>query len=190
MSGCHCKYRIAAYLFALTFAQTSVAGDVIKAKVDHKEDHYLLHLDMRIQGKSADVYAVLVDYNHLHRINASIISSKELDSKANVHRVRIVVRGCVWVFCRTIKQVQNITELSDGYIMFVTEPTTSDLRYGRGLWQLIDEGSTTRIKYNADFVPAFWVPPIIGPIFFKRTLLEEGQKTVNGIERLIKQRQH
>ena len=179
---------IAIYLFALSSAQAFATGELISAMVEHQDEHYLLSLDMRIKGKADAVYRVLVDYNHLHLINDSITSSKELDSKGSVHRVHLVVRGCVWIFCRTVNQVQLITELSGGYIMFVTEPTKTDLRYGRGLWQVIDEGSTTRIKYNADFVPAFWVPPILGPVFFKRTLLKEGEKTINGIEHLLNQR--
>jgi hypothetical protein len=190
VGGWQRRYGIVIQLFATLFVQSCLAGEVIMAAADHQDGHYLLSLDMRIHGKADAVYRVLTDYNHLHLINDSITSSKELDSKANVHRVRIIVRGCVWIFCRTVNQVQVITELSGGYIMFITDPTQSDLRYGHGLWQVIAEGSTTRIKYNADFVPAFWVPPILGPIFFKRTLLAEGQKTINGIERLLQQHQH
>jgi hypothetical protein len=187
MGGWQHRRWIAILLFTLSSIQVCAAGEVIKAAVDHDNDHYLLHLDMRIQAKYAAVYRVLVDFNHLSRINDSITSSKDLGHKENVHRVRIVVKGCVWVFCRSIKQVQLTTELNDGYIMSVTDPTHSDMRYGRVLWQIIDEGSTTRIKYNADFVPAFWVPPLIGPVIFKNRLLEEGKKTVNGIEHLLSQ---
>ena len=181
------RVRIASFLLTLSSAQAVAAGEVIKATVDHQDDHYLLHLDMRIQGKAAAVYRVLVDFNHLDRINDSIKSSQDLESKGKVHRVRVVAKGCVWIFCRTISQIQVITELSGGYLMSITEPTKTDLRYGHVLWQVIDEGNTTRIKYNADFVPAFWVPPLIGPLIFKHRLLEEGQKTVNGIERLVTQ---
>jgi hypothetical protein len=176
-------------LCLLCVGAVTASGEVIEASIEHSEDHYLIHLDMRIQGKAADVYRVLIDFNHLNRINDSITSSRELENEGEVHRVRVVVRGCVWIFCRSLTQLQTVTELSGGYLMSITAPSKTDLRYGHVLWQIIDEGSTTRIKYNADFVPAFWVPPLIGPLIFKHRLLEEGQKTVNGIERLLNPQQ-
>ena len=184
------RTQLALYLCALLFAQAGAAGEVIQATAEHRDHHYLLNLDMRIQGKREDVYRVLVDFNHLYLLNDTIKVSRELEHKGKVHRVQIDIEGCVWIFCRTIKQVQTVTELSNDYLMAITTPTRTDLRYGHTLWQLIDEGSTTRIKYNADFVPAFWVPPLIGPALFKHSLLKEGQKTINGIERLVKPPQH
>ena len=182
--------EVAITLFALLCPFALHAGELLSAYVDRRDDHYLLHLDMRIQGKYADVYKVLVDFNNIPLINDSIKSSKELEHEGKVHRVHIVGEGCLWIFCRRIEQVQTVTEHADGYIVSVTDPALSDLRYGRALWHLVDEGKTTRVEYNADFVPDFWVPPLIGPMLLKHRILEEGQKTINGIERLIQQRQH
>ncbi len=176
-------------LLGLLSATACVAGELLNAYVAHRDNHYLLHLDMRIKGKYADVYRALVDYKHIPQINDSIKSAQELEHKGNVHRVRIVAEGCVWIFCRRIEQVQTVTERDDGYIISITDPVHSDLKYGRALWHLIDEGKTTRVQYNADYVPDFWVPPLIGPMIFKHRMLEEGQKTINGIEHLI-QLQH
>lgn len=184
------RIRIAVYLLAFFAGYDCRAGELLNAFVDRREGHYLLHLDMRIAGKAADVYRVLVDFNHINLINDSIKSSQELEHEGKVHRIRIIGEGCIWIFCRRIREVETVTELDGGYIMSVTDPTQSDLRYGRTLWQVIAEGKTTRIKYNADLVPAFWVPPLIGPAIFKKRILEEGQKTINGIERLIQQQQH
>ena len=181
--------RFALCLLALLPVSLCAAGELLNAHVAHKDDHYLLHLDMRIKARYAEVYKVIVDYNHIPQINDSIKSSKELWHKGKRHRVRIVGEGCIWIFCHTIRQVVDVTERDDGYIISITDPAHSDLKYGRALWHLIDEGKTTRVQYNADFVPNFWVPPLIGPMIFKHRLLEEGQKTINGIERLIQQHQ-
>jgi len=165
-------------------ARISIAGDVLQALVRHQDDHYLLHLDMRIQAKRATVYRILTDFPHLPKVNASIKSAQALSHKGHVYRVRLVSEGCVWIFCRRVKEVDDVTLQDAEYIMLVAEPAHSDLRYGRALWQLIDEGKTTRIKYNADFVPGFWVPPLIGPALLKHVLLKQGLKTLNGIEHL------
>lgn len=164
-----------------------MAGDLLAANVDHQGDHYLLHLDMRIKGDSKAVYAVLMDFDNITALNDSIVYSKLLKQHGKDYLVQTDSEGCVWFFCRRVVQVATVTELGNGYIMSVIDPSRSDLEYGRTLWQVIDEGETTRIKYNADYVPDFWIPPIIGPIVFRNRMLEEGQKTVNGIERIVNQ---
>ena len=163
------------------------AGQLLGANAHVDDDHYLLHLDMRVKGKSTAIYAVLTDFNHLHLVNNNILSSKLLKSQGRVHHVRVESEGCLWIFCRHISQVDKVTELANGYILSETIAAQSDLKYGRTLWHVIDEGDTTRITYDADFVPDFWVPPIFGPIFLKSTMLEEGQQTINGIETLANQ---
>ena len=166
---------------SLSFAQ---AGELLDAHVNYEDEHYFLHLDMRISGKSDRIYAILTDYDHLPAVNDTIVSSKLLESKDGQHRVQYVSEGCVWIFCRRINQVVIVSELANGFILSETQPALSDLRYGRTLWHVIDEGDTTRLTYDADFVPDFWVPPLIGPMIFKKRILEEGQKTINGIESL------
>lgn len=180
-----CRYCLILLALTVGLGQTCHAGELLEARAERRDDHFLLHVDMRIQGKAKDVYRVLLDFKHLPEINDSIKSAEELSHEGKVYRVRIVVEGCVWIFCRRVKQVQITTELSDGFIMSVTDPDHSDFRYGRALWQVIDEGKYTRVKYNADFVPAFWVPPLIGSYLFNRRMLKEGKKTVNGIERRL-----
>lgn len=177
--------RLSAYILCLlTSCSICQAGEIIESYVNYDNDHYLLHLDMRVNGKSDVIYAILIDFDHIPEINDTIVYSKVLESKNRIHRVHFESEGCVWFFCRRIKQVVTVTELGNGYIMSETDAEKGNMRYGRTLWQVIDEGKTTRIKYNADYVPDFWVPPIFGPIIFQNRMLEEGQKTINGIERL------
>lgn len=160
------------------------AGELIHSYVNHDGDHYILHLDMRVEGKYDDIYRILIDFDNITAVNDTIVFSKLLKSEGKVHTVHFESEGCIWFFCRRVKQVVKVTELGRGYIMSATDPTRSDLEYGRTLWEVIDEGKTTRIKYNADYVPDFWIPPLIGPYLFKNRMLEEGQKTINGIEAL------
>ena len=160
------------------------AGELLQAYVNEKEDHYVMHLDMRIDADADDVYETLMDFSNMHLVNDSIISSTLLESKGKVHKLRFVSQGCIWFFCREVRQLVTVTELGRGYILSVTDPAESDLRYGKALWQIIDEGKTTRVKYNSDYVPDFWIPPLFGSAIFQDRLLEEGKKTVNGLERL------
>ena len=68
----------------------------------------------------------------------------------------------------------------------VTLPDKSDMEYGRVLWHIVQQGDFTVINYHADVVPAFFVPPLLGPYLLKGRMLEEAQKTIEGIERLVR----
>lgn len=160
------------------------AGELLHSYVNEEDDHYVLHLDMRIDADADDVYDILMDFSNMYLVNDSIISSTLLESKGKIHKLRFVSDGCVWFYCREVAQLVTVTELGQGYILTETDPTESDLLYGKTLWQIIDEGETTRVKYNADYVPDFWVPPLFGSAIFQDRLLEEGMKTINGLEQL------
>lgn len=176
---------ICLYAFSLP---ACLSGELLDSYVNYEDDHYLLHLDMRIEAEAANVYAVLVDFNNIKSINDTIVSSKLLESNNRVHRVQFMSEGCVWFLCRSVSQVVTVTEMGGGYIMSKTDPEESDLSFGTTLWQVIDEGKTTRVKYDADYIPAFWIPPLIGPLIFQERMLEEGLKTLNGIELLARDR--
>lgn len=171
------------FLYVLTFTP-ALAGELLHSYVENEGDHYYLHLDMRVDGDSDDIYRILVDFNNITAVNDTIVFSKLLKTEDKTHTVHFESEGCVWFFCRRVKQVVKVTEMGQGFIMSVTDAEQSDMEYGRTLWEVIDEGNTTRIKYNADYVPGFWIPPLIGPAIFKDRMLEEGQKTINGIETL------
>ena len=170
---------------ALALAQQHLqAGELLKAYVNEIDDHYILHLDMRVEADYDSVYEVLMDFSKMMEVNNSITSSKLLESDDKIHKLYFVSEGCIWFFCREVKQLVTVTEMGQGYIISETHPEESDLSFGRTLWQVIDDGETTRLKYNADFVPDFWIPPFFGSAIFQDRMLEEGKKTVHGIEKL------
>ncbi len=172
-------------LSLLLLSSTLLAGELLDSFVDEKDGHFILNLDMRIDGEFYEVYEILIDFNHLDKVNSTITSSQLLESDDKVHKVQFISSGCVWIICQEVNQVVMVTELGNGYIMSDTIAELSDMRYGRTLWQLIDEGETTRIKYHSDLVPDFWIPPLIGSSILQNRILEEGIKTINGIEQLI-----
>lgn len=140
---------------------------------------------MRIDADYDSVYSVLLDFENLKKLTDSIKESELLKSEGNVHIVRIRSEGCVFIFCQSITQVITVTELDRGYIKSIVDPEKSDLSYGKTLWQIIDEDETTKIIYDADIVPDFWIPPLIGTYMFKNRLAEEAEQTINGIEQVI-----
>lgn len=176
------KLSLFALFFVLVLPTRVFAGEVLHSFVDHDNGHFLLQLEMRIEADVDDVYDVLVDFNNIHRLNDSIKQSKWLESKGNENKVFTLVEGCIWFFCREVGQVQMTYELPNRYIVSETIPAESDMEYGRVLWHIHTQDGHTFISYSADFIPKFWVPPILGPWLMSKRLLEEGTKTINGIE--------
>ena len=177
------RFVLGNFLLVL-FASPLLAGELLESYVNEQDDHFVMHLDMRIEADYDSVYEVLIDFRKMGQVNDSITSSTIIESKDKRHIVKFTTEGCIWFFCQTVKQLVTITKLGQGFILSETDPDESDLRYGKTLWQVIDEGETTRVKYNADFVPDFWIPPFFGSAVFQKRMLKEGKKTLDGIEKL------
>ncbi|MDH5180601.1 MAG: hypothetical protein OEZ39_14850 [Gammaproteobacteria bacterium] len=165
------------------FVSPASAGNVVYSHVEYRDGHYLLQLEMQVRADADAVYDVLVDFNYIYTLNDTIKQSKLLESKDKVHKVYIQTEGCIWIFCRAVRQTQKITEQPDRHLLSETIPEQSDLKFGRTLWHIRERDDESIISYRADFVPDFWVPPLIGPWLMKKRLLEEGKKTIYGIER-------
>lgn len=162
------------------------ATEVLQHDIKFKDKHYILSLDMRVAGTVDQVYAILTDFDHFNTLNNSIKHSQLLFNNQHVSTVEVIAEGCVLLFCKRVRQIQIVTEQGNGKIDSITDPDDSDMAYGEAHWQLTAEEKQTKVQYRSDYVPKFWVPPIIGPAILKSRLLEEAQKTIHGIEARIK----
>jgi hypothetical protein len=180
------KPRLWLALLCWLGSHIATAAEVLHHDIKFKDKHYVLSIEMRVTGTMEQVYSILTDFNHFNTLNSSIKKSQLLFSNHNVATVEVTAEGCVLLFCKTIKQVQVVTELGNGKIDAITDPDESDMAFGETHWQLTAEGKSTNVKYSSDYVPKFWVPPVIGPAILKSRLQEEAQKTIHGIEARIK----
>lgn len=183
------RYHLLPLFGILLLLSGSPAGEITHSYVDYEDGHYLVRLVMKIEADMETVYSLLTDFDQLTKLNDSIKVSRLLHSNDKQHRILIEMEGCVWIFCRRVNQVQQVTEMGMGYIKAVTLPDQSDMEYGRVLWHIQQQDNVTVISYSADVIPAFFVPPLIGPYLMKDRLLEEAEKTIRGIERLARQKQ-
>ena len=164
--------------------QSSDAGEVLDSNVGTHEDHFLLRIDMLIDADTERVYQLLTDYAHLDQLSQSITRSEVLESQPPNYRIRVTTDGCMLFFCRELVQVQDVTELNDGYILVTVVPEMSDFSYSRNLWRIRNQKGRTRVTYSSDLVPGFWIPPLIGTSLFKHKLLEETRLLIENLERL------
>ena len=172
---------------------TGQAGEVLQSYVDHDDGHYFLHMEMRVNAPVARVYAALTDFDNLTKINNNIIESTMLKNDPKLKHIRVVTEGCILFFCKRMVQLQHVIELGQGYVSVRVDPEKSDFTHGHMLWHIrahdTQQQKQTLVNFSADVAPDFWIPPLIGPWLLKNTFYEETRQTVNGLERLAKQRQ-
>ncbi|WP_126452334.1 hypothetical protein [Sulfuriflexus mobilis] len=161
------------------------AGEIITAKVEHQEKRYFMEIEALIDADSIIVKRLLTDYNHLQRLNDIIKQSYIIYSLDDVsHRVYVKTKACITFFCKSIVQVQDIEELPGDVIVATTVPEKSDFDYAHARWKIRAEGDRTRIYFNTDLKPSFWIPPLIGPPLIEGKLRKEALRTIEGLERL------
>ena len=174
----------ACLLVVILSSQVTLAGEVLDSHVGTHEGHYLLRIDMIIDADTERVRQLLTDYAHLDRLSQSITRSELLASNAPHFRVRVTTNGCVIFFCRELVQVQEVSELPNGYIIVTVLPEMSDFTYSKNVWRIRALNDRTRVTYSSDLVPDFWIPPLFGTAIFKNQLLEESRQVIENLERL------
>jgi hypothetical protein len=159
------------------------AGGVLDSSVGYDAGQYTLSIEARIDAPVAVVYRLITDYDHLHDINPAIRESRILRTDSPLkHRIRTVTRVCVLFYCRDVTQSQDMVQ-SPGYtIEAIILPQDSDFRRGHAHWRLTAEGDTTVMRFRAELVPAFFLPPLIGPWLIRREMVNQITEIVMQIE--------
>jgi hypothetical protein len=174
--------EIAALL--LSAAGVARASETQFAAVSYNDGRFIAHTEVLIARPIEEVRAVLTDYENLPAINRGIKTVSILRrGAAGEARMRVVAEACVLVFCRRYTWVQDASLAPSGDIVTVIDPALSDFREGRIRYRLVSQQAAhTRLIFDADLVPDFWLPPLIGPWIVKQKLLTEALETAQGVE--------
>ena len=164
----------------------SYAGTVSKAYVDYDGEEYHLNLIMLVDAPSTKVWHHLTNYKQLKQVNPAVKHSKVI-KRGKTTRIKVVSEGCIWFFCRTINQLQDIKDLGQGYLVISEVNGKSDFSSGYTMWRVIPHQQGTQVTIRARLKPDFWIPPFIGPWLFQDTLLQQGKIVINNLEKLDKQ---
>lgn len=168
---------------SLLAAAQAAGATFSKLEVSHAGDRYHAVAEAYLDAAPDQVYAALLDFARLPEVSPDILEAKVLrepDSRTQV--VYIESRGCIMIFCRTLRQVQRFTELSPSDIVAVTLPGNGNIKEGSSSWHLVADGQGTRVFWETTLEPDFWVPPLIGPGLVQKLLRKHGETFMNGIE--------
>ena len=178
-------------LSCLCAAPTAVAADVYSLTVTRDGDAYHMSADAHLAAPPAAVYAVLTDYEHLTRISSAVQKSRVLDRlEDGAVLVYTDTRACVLFFCKHIIETHRYTRPGPEDIVSEVVPEQSNLKSGKSLWHVEPERDGTRLHWEMTAVPDFWVPPFIGPAMVRHGLSSQGTRSVEGIEKLARERAH
>ncbi len=182
-AGATANCRIAVLLAAL-LAPAAYGFEVRHAEVTHDEDTYRARFEVRLAAPVEAVRALSRDYDQLERFSKIIVDSERLAPD----RVRVVVRACILIFCKTARRTMTIRAGAEGDMLALAEVPDNDFRHARETWQVKPEDTATRLRYDAEFVPDFFIPPIIGPWLITRLIRQELDVAAERLETLAQGR--
>jgi hypothetical protein len=176
LAGCGALLGILAT--ALAPATRVGAFELVAVEADRDGAAFLLRIDASFDATPTQLMAVLTDYNRLHELHPRIIASRLLGAvdtdDADFEEVYSSFEGCVLIFCRRMHRVERV-RVQGGSLFAEDVPGRGSIREGRTHWRFSLHGAGTRLEYEARFVPAFAVPPLVGPTvvarFVKRVTL-------------------
>lgn len=139
-----------AYALSPVTLDATVAGGV-----------YRVTFDAVIDAPIDRVASVLVDFAGYAALDPRIRSSKVVGNTPDgAPLLKTRIRACAAFFCRDIRRVERVT-VGDSVLVATALPKQSDVRSSVARTEWRAEGGRTRIRYEAEFVPDFWVPALV-----------------------------
>jgi hypothetical protein len=173
----------------LLFAASAQAAHVSGVQVARHGERFRIHMHIAIQAPAPAVFRALQDYAAMARYNPDLRAVR-VERTPAPDRVRLftTIHTCVLVFCKTMRQEQimTATAIADGGTLNAVLLPYGDFKAGRGVWMVKPcptAHAVTCLDVSIELVPAFWVPPVLGPWAIGRTMDEEARRTGDGLEK-------
>jgi hypothetical protein len=183
--------RAAAGLSALGAGALAAAATIDGLDVTKQRGLYSLEADARLDATPESIYAVLTDFddNAYSRISRAYKESRYLDpADDGTPIVYTRMEGCMLWHCMTLERTERLETQAPRWIKSTALPESSNFKHAISEWVLEPDGDGTMMSYKVELEPDFFVPPVIGPWYLKRTLSQGGLRAVTRIERLARER--
>ena len=183
------KLRFCAALALSWFAIQAHAAQVLDVQVTRAGERFVIGMHIGIDASPPAVFRALQDYSAMMRYNPDL-QAVRVQPTGIADRVRLftAVHTCVLVFCKTMHQEQIMTAVANpdgGVLEAELLPHGGDFKAGRARWTVgtcPGDRRMTCVDARIELVPAFWVPPVIGPWVLRRKMAEEARRTGAGLE--------
>jgi hypothetical protein len=176
-----------AVIGVLSGASLAWAATIESLEVDKKRGRYSLVADATLAASPESIFAVLVDYddNRFGRISSVYKESRYMEpAEDGTPIIYTRMEGCMLFYCMSLRRVERLETSYPNWIKSYTLPEQSNFEYSTSEWLLEPFEGGTKMTYRLEMEPDFWVPPVIGPLYLKRTLSNGGTRAISRIERL------
>lgn len=159
------------------------AFELLSVETSRDGDAYLLQIEARFEAPPGRVLAVLSDYDQIHELHPRMVESRSLGrAPGGATEVHTRFEGCVLLFCRVLQRVEEI-RVENTTLFAEDVPGRGSFREGRTTWRFSQLGDGALLRYEARFVPAFRIAPVIGPGILKRSVEQMTIETMAEAER-------
>jgi len=165
----------------------AAAVEILDASVDKKDGVYYVIGTSLIQASPEFVYATLMDFDNFHKISNGIVETHFVASEVPGEVLGYTrIEACVLFFCRSAEKLERIEVTPNTEIRTEILPEHSDFVINNARWKLVGQGDVTRLTYEAEFQPDFWMPPLISTWAIKRKLVGSAESLGLRIEYLAR----
>jgi hypothetical protein len=171
---------------ALLGVRSARTAEVALAEVTHADGRYRVSFEARLAAEAGAVRALLFDYAHLDRLSPTVVASRLVPDPAGrgLGRLHLTQRACVLLFCRRLQRTMQVERGADGDTLTLVDGEENDFREAHERWQVVADGGAARVRFDAEYVPRFYVPPLVGPWLVRRHVLAALEDTAANAERL------
>jgi hypothetical protein len=163
-------YRTLSALILLAAAISAPlrAAEIRNLEVHEHQGSYSVSFEALLDAPHESIYAIIADPARWPQLTHIVTASKVVGELSDDRRkVRVTFHDCILIFCQTIHKHEALQTTADGNIDTLAIPEQSDFSYAHEHWQISAEGQGTRILYNAEMTPSFYVPPLVGAYILK-----------------------
>lgn len=147
-------------LLAITALAATGAADAIevsKLQVREQGRRYVVDFEAQLAAKPGAVMRVLTDYESYPGLDSRILLARR-SMRDGKPLLFTRLRGCLGsVFCRSMDRYELLDQ-KPGLLVATAIPGEGDLKYGLTVIRVEPNDGGTRVKYQNEFDPSFWMP--------------------------------
>jgi hypothetical protein len=161
-------------LMASVAATGAQDGQDIKVHVQKHGDWIKVEVDFLVDASPAQAWNVLTDYDHMDQIVSNIAQSRII--KRDGDRLEVAQKGKAGVGPLSIN-FENVREIVLVPLHEIRSRMISgDMKSSEFTTRITSEGELTRITNKGEYLPAVFVPPVIGPAFIEAETRKQFQE--------------
>ena len=178
-------------LLLLIYLSVSGAGGTERESIEvlRNGDRYILRANTFVAAPVEAVERVILDYENWKTLNPYLKKSQIIAVEDSRHKtVHLVTEACFLFVCYEVTHVQAFSHEQAGVLEARIIPEMSDFRSGWLRWKLREVNTGTQVSLQSEFVPDFFVPPLIGPYLIRKEMGRMAKAVSKNLELIATQK--